>query len=251
MVFIYFYLFVLGCVLGSFYNVVGLRVPQNLSIVRPGSHCTSCKKMLGPFELVPVISYAVFWGKCKHCGSRISPIYPSIELATGILFVFAFYKLGFTWELLIALTLISLLVIIFVSDLAYMLIPDKVLIFFAVLIAAERIFVPLDPWWDMLAGAIFGFSLLFLIALISRGGMGGGDIKLYFVIGLALGFKLTLLSFFAATLLGALYGVGVIVAGKFKKGQAIPFGPFIALGTLLCFFYGERIMEWYVNSFLS
>src|SRR4051812_148795 len=123
MVFIYIYLFVLGAVLGSFFNVVGLRVPEKQSIVRPRSHCPSCKRTLDAKDLVPVLSYIFLRGKCRSCGSRISAVYPAVELATGLLFMLAFYRVGLTGELAVALTFISLLVIIFVSDIAYMIIP--------------------------------------------------------------------------------------------------------------------------------
>src|SRR3954447_17587287 len=178
--FIYSYLFILGSVLGSFYNVVGLRVPQNGSIVRPRSHCTSCGRTLTALDMVAVFSWLLLRGKCRISGAKVSVIYPVMELATGLLFMLAFYHFGFNLEVLVSFTFISLLVIIIVSDIAYMLIPDKVLIFFTPLLIVERIFIPLDPWWDPLAGAVFGFGLLFLIAIISKGGMGGGDIKLFF-----------------------------------------------------------------------
>lgn len=244
-IFIYIYLLVLGLVLGSFYNVVGLRIPEKQSLVKPRSHCPTCKRTLTTFDLIPVFSYLFLRGKCRGCGSKISPIYPIMELSTGLLFILSFYTYGLTSELFVALTLISLLVIIFVSDLAYMVIPDKILLFFIPLLIIERIFIPLDPWWDSLVGAVSGFSLIFLIAIISRGGMGGGDIKLFFVLGLALGLKLTLLAFFLATLVGAIYGVAGMVIGHFKKRQQIPFGPFIAIGALFSYFNGNSIIEWY------
>lgn len=249
MIFIYFYLFTVGAVLGSFYNVVGLRVPKQESIVRPRSHCTSCKRTLTGIDLVPVFSWLFLRGKCRTCGSKVSPIYPVIELATGLLFMLSLYVFGFTAELFVAFTLISLLIIIIVSDLAYMIIPDKVLLFFAPLLVVERVFIPMDLWWDPIIGAIFGFVLLLLIAIISKGGMGGGDIKLFFVIGLALGFKLTLVTFMLATFLGALYGVIGITFGKHKKKQPIAFGPFIAVGALLSYFYGMEIIQWYIHLF--
>lgn len=249
MIWIYLYLFVLGSILGSFYNVVGLRVPQNESIVRPRSHCASCGKTLSALDMVPVFSWLFLRGKCRNCGAKVSPIYPVIEFATGSLFMLAFQHFGFSAELLVALTFISLLIIIIVSDIAYMLIPDKVLLFFASLFVLERIFVPLDPWWDSITGAVFGFGLLFLIALVSKGGMGGGDIKLFFAIGLILGFRLTLLTLMFAAFIGAFYGILGIIIGKHKKRQPIPFGPFIAMGAILAYLYGDGIIHWYLGYF--
>lgn len=125
------FLFVYGLVLGSFFNVVGLRVPLKQSIVSPRSACPTCGHQLKPYELIPVISYLLQGGKCRGCQSRISPIYPFFELLTGILFATSPLVIGWSSELVIALTLISMFMIIIVSDIHYMLIPDKILIWFA------------------------------------------------------------------------------------------------------------------------
>jgi leader peptidase (prepilin peptidase)/N-methyltransferase len=148
------------------------------SIVTPRSACPNCGHKLTAFELIPVFSYIFLMGKCRDCKSRISPIYPIIELITGILFVLAPSQIGWSWELIVAWSLISLFMIILVSDIHYMIIPDKILLVFAGIFLFERILWPLIPWWDSLVGALVGFLLLLLIALISKGGMGGGDVKL-------------------------------------------------------------------------
>ena len=251
MIIIYIYLFLLGSILGSFYNVVGLRIPQDQSIVKPRSHCSSCGRTLTALDMVPVFSWLFLRGKCRNCGTKVSVIYPLIELATGLLFMLAFYQLGLTRELVVALTFISLLIIIIVSDLTYMIIPDKVLLFFAPIFIIQRIFIPLDPWWDFIVGAVIGFVLLLLIAMISKGGMGGGDIKLFLVIGIILGLKLTLITLMLAAFLGAIYGVIGMLMGKYKKKQEIPFGPFIAIGALLSYFYGNEIISWYLGLFYT
>jgi leader peptidase (prepilin peptidase) / N-methyltransferase len=236
-----------GTVFGSFYNVVGLRVPLNQSIVKPRSHCPNCNHTLTSIDLIPVLSYLFLRGKCRRCKAPISPLYPIIELITGILFMLAPIIIGWSLELIIAWTLISLMVIVFVSDIHYMLIPDKVLIVFTCIFLIGRWFIPLSPWWGSLAGAAVGFTLLLVIALISKGGMGGGDIKLYAVIGLALGIKLVLISFFLATFFGAVFGLIGMLVGKVKKGKPMPFGPYIALATITAYFYGEIILEWYIQ----
>ncbi|MBP2240591.1 leader peptidase (prepilin peptidase)/N-methyltransferase [Cytobacillus eiseniae] len=242
--------FIYGLIFGSFYNVVGLRVPMKESIVKPRSHCPKCNHILGPLELIPVVSYLIQGGKCRRCKAPVSPLYPVMELVTGLLFAAAPLIIGWSYELIIAWTLISLLVIIFVSDFSYMLIPDKVLLVFTGLFLVERIFLPLSPWWDSAAGAAVGFILLLFIAIISKGGMGGGDIKLFAVIGFALGVKLVLLSFFLATLFGALFGLVGMLLGKVKKGKPIPFGPYIAIGTIVAYFFGDVILQWYLYSFI-
>ncbi|MGD6895118.1 prepilin peptidase [Bacillus infantis] len=246
----YLVIFLYGLLLGSFYNVVGLRVPLKQSIVKPRSHCPYCQHTLRPYELIPVVSYLLQGGKCRRCKAPVSFLYPAVELATGLLFVLAPLLMGWTMELIIAWTLISLMIIVFVSDIKYMIIPDKVLLVFAVIFLLERIFFPLSPWWDSLLGAAAGFFLLLFIAVISKGGMGGGDIKLFAVIGLALGTKLVLLTFFFATLFGAVFGIVGMLIGKVEKGKPIPFGPYIALGSLTAYFFGQRILDWYLYSFI-
>lgn len=238
-----------GLILGSFYNVVGLRVPKGESIVNPPSHCTACNRRLTAFELIPVLSYVIQGGKCKGCGAKVSPIYCVTEIATALLFVISYLKFGFTAELAVALLFMSLLLIIVVSDLAYMLIPNKILLFFLPLLIIARIFSPLDPWWDSLLGAVIGFGILLLIAVISKGGMGGGDIKLFFLIGLVLGTVHTFLTLFLASLIGMVVGIIVLkVRGQGRK-TPIPFGPSIALGAVIAYFYGADLIDWYWQLF--
>lgn len=241
------FIFLFGLIFGSFYNVVGLRVPQKESIVHPPSHCPTCQRRLTVLDLVPVLSYVFLGGKCRSCGNKISWVYPFIELMTGVLFAFAYWQLGWGIELIVAFFFISLLVIIVVSDLAYMLIPDKVLIFFLPLLAIGRVLSPLTPWWDSLVGAVVGFGILYIIAVLSNGGMGGGDIKLFFLIGLVLGTIDTLLTLFLAAVIGMI--VGIIVLSKNKQGRKtpIPFGPSIALAAVIVYFYGDLLINWYLG----
>jgi leader peptidase (prepilin peptidase) / N-methyltransferase len=242
---LYILIFLTGLILGSFYNVVGLRVPQKESIAAPRSACPSCGHPLSPLELVPVLSYVFLKGKCRECQSRISCLYPIMELVTGILFVTAPILLGWSAELLVAWTLISLLVIIFVTDIVYMLIPNKILLFFTLLFITLHLFIPLIPWWEALAGASVGFLIPFLIAVFSKGGMGGGDIKLFSLIGLAIGVKGVLLTLMFSTLLGAVFGLAGLVAGLVKRGEPMPFGPFIAMGAMAAYFFGQEVLDWY------
>ncbi|MFC0469428.1 prepilin peptidase [Halalkalibacter kiskunsagensis] len=251
MVLIYSYLFLVGITLGSFYNVVGMRVPIGESIVRPRSHCTTCDRDLGVLDLVPVFSYVVLRGRCRGCKQRISLLYPFTELMTGLLFVASFIVFGWTWETVVSMLLVSLLAIIFVSDLRYMLIPDKVLLFFFPLLLLMRVTVaPLDPFWDAFVGSAIGFTLLLAIAIVSRGGMGGGDIKLFAVLGLVLGWQGVLLAFFFSCFYGAIIGGIGLFIGKVQRKKPIPFGPFIVLGTITSYFIGSILVEWYITTFL-
>ena len=241
-----------GLVLGSFYNVVGLRVPEGIPFTgKERSRCPACGHTLTAVELIPLLSWVMQRGRCRHCQAGISVKYPLFELTTGLLFAYSFYHFGWSIELAVALLFVSMLVIITVSDLATMLIPDKVLIVFGIPILLLRFtFAPLDPWWLSILGALIGFGILFLLAVVSRGGMGGGDIKLYFVIGLVLGPAATVLSLFLAAFIGLIFGLPARLSGKAKKGTPIPFGPFIALGALVAYFFGTELILWYTSLLL-
>ncbi|PID04126.1 MULTISPECIES: A24 family peptidase [unclassified Sporosarcina] len=241
------FFFLYGITFGSFFNVVGIRLPVKESIVSPPSRCTTCDRNLTAVDLVPVFSYVFLRGKCRGCKEKISALYPVMELITGVLFVCAFLHFGFQWEFVVALLFISMLVILTVSDLKYMLIPNKILLPFGIAIFILRFVSPLTPWWDSLLGAAVGFGLLLLIAFVSNGGMGGGDIKLFFVIGLVLGTMQTLVTLFLASLIGAI--VGMIFLKKTKQGRKtpVPFGPSIAVAALIAYFYGTQLVSWYTG----
>ncbi|WP_332238378.1 prepilin peptidase [Sporolactobacillus sp. KGMB 08714] len=241
------YILTLGLVLGSFYNVVGLRVAGGRSIISPPSHCPSCGRRLAIRDLVPVFSYLFLRGRCRTCHQKISPIYPIVEASTGLLFLFSFLRAASVADMLCGWLLASLLMIVLVTDLTEMMIPDRILFFFLILFAVFRIFFPLVPWWDALAGAASGFIVLLLIALISRDGMGGGDVKLFAVIGLLVGLKTVLLGFFLSTFIGAAIGVAGMLTGMIKRRQPIPFVPFIVLGMLAAYFFGDRLIAIYYS----
>ncbi len=243
----YMFFFILGLVMGSFFNVVGLRVPKKQSVVHPGSHCASCKRTLEPIDLIPVLSYILTNGRCRHCQNRIRRIYPITELTTGLLFAYSYYQFGWSSMLFGSLILVSLLMITFVSDLSYMLIPDKVLLFFTPLIIFYRLWLPTDPWVDAWLGSILGFLLLLFIAIISKGGMGGGDIKLFALLGMMFGVKGILLVLFLASLSGSVIGIALFLMKKVKRKQHVPFGPFIALASIITLFWGEPILRWSLN----
>ena len=238
---------IFGLVFGSFYNVVGLRVPKKESIAFPPSHCTKCDWQLTALDLVPVFSYLFLRGRCRSCGEKIHWVYPLMEFITGALFAISFWKIGFELELIIAILFMSLLVIITVSDIAYMLIPDKVLLPIGALLLVLRLFIPLDPWWDSLLGAALGFGILLLIAMLSKGGMGGGDIKLFFVIGLVLGVSGTLMTLFFASLIGSIAGIFMLRIKNQGRKTPVPFGPSIALGAVIVYFWGDALLGWYMN----
>ncbi len=241
--------FIIGTIFGSFFNVVGLRVPQKQSIVYPGSSCRACHRPLQPYELIPILSYIFLKGRCRTCGSTVSISYPLIEGITGIGFVWSYLHFQWTAELLVALVFLSLLVIITVSDLHYMIIPNVILGVFALIFVALRFAIPLYPWWDSVIGALVGFCILYVIAIASKGGMGGGDIKLYAVIGIVVGVAATILSLFIASVVGLVYGLLYLRKHEKKKGIPIPFGPAIAIGAWLSYLYSESMLSLYLTLF--
>lgn len=242
---IFFFLF--GITFGSFFNVVALRTPKKETFVNDRSYCPQCGKTLSWYELIPVLSFLLQWGKCRNCKQGISIIYPAIELFTGLLFAYSFWKIGVEWELATAILFCSLLMIILVTDLTYMLIPNRILLFFLPLFILLRFIVPLDPWWSPLIGALVPALLIALIILVSRGGMGAGDMKLFFVLGIVLGIGKVLLAFFLSALIGAVIGIALIALKIIERRQPVPFGPYIVIAALISYFHGTEIIEWYLQ----
>ncbi|KAA8997946.1 prepilin peptidase [Paenibacillus spiritus] len=239
------YLALLGLALGSFYNVVALRVPAGESLTHPPSHCTACGRRLTARDLVPVFSWLASGGRCRHCGAKVSVLYPLGELATGLLFLWSFLTFGLTGSTLTALALSSLAVLVTVADLKYMLIPNKVLLFFLPLLGLLTVLFPQEPMWSHGLGLLAGAAILF--PLVWFGGMGMGDLKLFALLGLALGWQGTLLAFLLACLLGTLIMGSLRLAGKIGRKQQVPFGPFLAVSALIAYAYGPQIIGGYLS----
>ncbi|HZG88493.1 prepilin peptidase [Paenibacillus sp.] len=237
-----------GLLIGSFLNVVAIRALNKQSIVYPPSHCVHCKHRLRAWDLIPLLSYAALRGRCRYCRTRISAAYPIGEAATAALFFWTGLRFGpFDPEWLAGALLCAVLVAVVHTDLKAMLIPDRIVFPAVALAALLRAFVHPLPLWNYALAAAVGFGVLYLLAVVSKGGMGGGDIKLYLFIGLTCGFAATLLSLFAASLFGTLYGIAARLAGRTERGRPIPFGPFIAAGAILSFFYGQAWIEAYLG----
>lgn len=231
--------YILGSVLGSFYNVVGLRLPNKESIIYPSSHCPKCKRELRSYELIPVFSYIIQKGKCRGCKEKIPPLYAIIEFVTGILFAIAYLIFGLQLELIIVLTFISLTVITFVSDYKYYIILDEVLITAAIIILITTGFISgfNGVFSSLLSGAI-AFSIMFGLKILGnmlfkKESMGDGDIKLMFVIGLIIGFEMSIVSVFVASVIAL--PIAMIFMFR-KKTNILPFGPYLCIATLIIIF---------------
>ena len=228
--------FVFGTIFGSFYNVVGSRLPAGESIVSPGSHCTKCKHQLTAIELIPIISYIIQGGKCKNCHTKLSICYPLYEFLSGLIFMFCYIKFGISTDIIVPISFLSMLLIIVISDFEYMIIPDEVLFVFGVILVLE-IFILNGPTFllECIIDALIAFGSMLLIKILGdflfgQESMGGGDIKLLFFFGLCLGWQNSLLSI----LLGSVVGFPIsLLVMKLKKTNIIPFGPFLAIGATI------------------
>lgn len=244
--------FILGTILGSFYNVVGDRLPKGESIVLPRSHCPICNHVLSPLELIPIFSYLFQKGRCKNCHKKIPLFHPIFEFASGVLFALSYLSFGLTPELIIVLTFVSMLLIIFVSDIQTMIIPDEVLLVTGILLLIEIYFI---SGFDAVITSIFDGIIAFLIMytikkmgdfLFKKESMGGGDIKLLFLFGVVLGWPLALISIFLGSCIGLPIAILTVVL---KKDHEIPFGPLLALGALVLLF--SKIDISFILSILS
>lgn len=255
------FLFILGLCVGSFVDVVADRIPREESLIHKGSYCESCKKRLVWKDLIPVLSYIVQKGKCRYCQSKLSLYYPSVEFITGTSFVVVFLALFspqspflFTpeqlFQLLFALFVVTNLMIIFFTDLKSGIIPFLVLLPLAVV----SFFVLLVTNADMLThllSASLAFGLFLGIFLLTRGrGMGFGDVVYVFFMGLLLGFPEIVVGLYIAFLTGATAAIILILLRRKKfKGDSLPFGPFLAFGTFVAFFWGNPIWQAALNFF--
>ncbi len=244
------YLFVIGSCLGSFFNVVGLRIPKTVSFVHGRSQCTYCQKNLHWNELIPIVSFLLQKGKCKGCRRSISALYPFIELSTGLLFAFSFLHFLYTPELIIALSFISLLMIVLVTDLSYMMIPNTILLYFLPVFLLLRLMFPLQSRTDSLYGGLCGLIIIGLVIILSRGAMGAGDMKLLGLLGLVLGWDKTLLTFFIAVCTGSCMAY-VLLLRRREMEAAIPFAPYLVIGAIVSYFYGESLIQLYLSLFVS
>ncbi|MNI55220.1 Type 4 prepilin-like proteins leader peptide-processing enzyme [compost metagenome] len=247
---------IFGLLVGSFLNVVAIRVPKGESVVQPPSHCSSCKHRLAWRDLVPIWSYYGLKGRCRYCKALFSPKYAYYEALTGFMYGASAWYYGLNPELLMALLFVSILIVIVQTDLKEKLIPDRVIVFGLISCGLLRLWVHPEPLWQHAVGFLVGGGVLYLLAwfseaILRKEGMGGGDIKLFAWIGLVLGFKLTLLTLFMASLLGTLFGLIQLIMGVYRRDRYIPFGPFIAVGAYVSYLWGNRLIQSYLSFFIN
>jgi leader peptidase (prepilin peptidase)/N-methyltransferase len=243
-----------GAVIGSFLNVCIYRLPREESVAWPASHCPACLRPIAVYDNIPVMSYLILQGRCRACRVPISIQYPVVEAVNALGYVLLFWRFGFTAEACAYAVLFSALVVITGTDLSHTMIPDAVTLpGIAVGLACAAAILPIGLV-DSLLGVVMGGGILWFLAWVSpyvfgKEGMGGGDIKLMAMVGAFIGWQPVLLAIMIGSFLGSLVGVGLMATGIIRREQYIPFGPFLAVGSLLALLFHQPLLDWYWSLF--
>lgn len=243
-------LFIFGSCIGSFLNVCIYRLPNSLSIVSPPSSCPGCQERIRFYDNIPILSYLILRGKCRHCHTTIALRYPLVEIMAGLFAVGVYLKFGLTLQALIMFVLIAALIVITFIDLDHRIIPDVISLPGIPIGFAASFFLPEISYKASLLGILAGGGSLLLVAWVyslitKKEGMGGGDIKLLAMIGAFVGWKGVLLTIFLSSAIGTICGLAVMIRSGKNMKLAIPFGPFLAIGCLITIFFGNELIFWY------
>jgi len=251
-------IFIVGLIIGSFLNVLICRLPDIESIIKTRSHCPNCKHKLYWYDLIPVISFVMLGRKCRYCKGKISWQYPLVELVTALLFILIYLEFGLTLSAIYLMLISCVLIVIFVYDQIRQIIPDSMVI---IGLALSLIYYCLSVYhhhyyyhyyyyyyYDfehVILGIVIPIIFLGSIVFFTKGkGIGVGDVKLAALLGLMLGYPLIIVGLFMAFIIGALFGLILIIAGKKKMKDTIAFGPFLIIGFYIAFFWGYQIINW-------
>ncbi|MEW6002101.1 MAG: prepilin peptidase [Nitrospirota bacterium] len=256
----YTVIFIFGSIVGSFLNVCIYRIPRRISILIPSSRCPSCDTPIKPFDNIPVLSYILLAGRCRACKAKISFRYPLVEILNALFYVLILWRFGFGWHTLIYFIFCSALIVITFVDLDSQIIPDVITlpgipmgIIFGGLLLVNPFMRDLPLGIESsLIGAFVGFGFYYLVAkagfwILKKEAMGGGDIKLMSMVGGFLGWKGVILTTFLGSLSGAIIGLLLILLKGKEGGSRIPFGPYLAFGSLITLFFGQEILNWYLG----
>ena len=238
--------FVFGSVMGSFYHVIASRLSKGKSIISPPSHCENCNHYLKWYELIPIISYLIQGGKCRKCKAKMPISYILMEICTGILFAVCYHVFGYSLQLIVALIFVSSLIIIIISDIEYMIILDEVLIIaiFSIIVV-DIIDIGLYETTLKVASGLGSFITMILIKKIGdimfkQESLGGGDIKLMFLVGLVIGYPMSICNIFFATFIAFPIALFLLI---FKKDNIIPFGPFLSMAGIILYIWGLNFSD--------
>jgi leader peptidase (prepilin peptidase)/N-methyltransferase len=272
------FIFLFGAAWGSFLGAATYRVPRRISLIAPRSHCTTCKHQLQPLDLIPVISFFLRRGRCAYCGERLSWRYPLVETAAGLLAVLLFWRFGLSWLFAIYIIMTYWALLLAAIDIEHQRLPDVltlpgILVGFLFNLAwylqsgvvhvtalmpvaptwqvgwmgnlidpnlwlGWDAFAPIFSPWHSVLGIVVGGGVLLLLALLARGGMGWGDVKFLAAIGAFIGPGATGVVLFLGALLGSIVGIAMILVGRVKRRQPIPFGPFLTAALILLIIFG-------------
>lgn len=246
------FIFILGIILGSFYNAVLYRIPNDISIAAGRSICPNCKTKLKPIDLVPVFSWIFLKGKCRYCSKKISIRYPLIELITGLIFYITYYFVGYNLSLITYLSFFSMLLITTIIDFEYKIISLNVLGICS-LISSIGLIATNNILFDNFLGVVIGafiYAIIFFVAkfFYKKEAFGEGDIYLMASVGLVLGFKKTIFTAFASFFVALFFIILISIFGKkFDGKDEIPFGPYICITSVLILCFGDYLINSYVN----
>lgn len=278
----YIFVFVLGSAIGSFLNVVIHRIPNDQSVVFPNSACPKCGKAIKAYDNIPIFSWLLLGGKCRYCKERISIRYPAVELFTALVFVVVYWRLGFTPILPVGLVFAATIIALVFIDAEHMILPNVITYPFFLAALLVRLTFPMflsanyftdlahAPFTQMIGYPLWVQSLLAAILGAAAGGgslwligeiwkrlrgveaMGLGDVKMMFGVGALLGWRLAILTIFIGAFVGAIAGAAIIINRRDKDFQSqIPFGIFLGAGSLISLLFGDKLIEWYLNQFMS
>ena len=240
-------IFLIGLAIGSFLNVVICRLDQEKSPVRGRSFCPQCHRQIAWYDNIPILSFLLLGGRCRHCRESISLQYPLVELATAVIFILLYWRFGPGLPFLVTAVFSCFLLVIFTYDLKHYLILDRVAVPAMIFAFLANLYLGLG-FWHLILGAIIGGGFFAVQFFVSQGKwVGDGDIRLGALMGLMLGWKYLLVALFLAYLIGAGFGLILIFLNKKKMSSAIPFGPFLAGATFITLLYGDQILNWYLN----
>ncbi len=240
-------IFIFGLFIGSFLNVCIYRIPSKESIAYPPSHCPKCNTNLKSIDLIPVISFIFTKGRCRYCKNKISIQYPIVEILNGILYLLLYLKFSLSILFIKYAILSSMLLVITFIDYKYQIIPDGINLFGIICGVIFNIIYNFKG--NLLNGAIglvIGGGIFLLIFAVTKGAMGGGDVKLMGVLGFFVGWKYILLIMVSSFIIGAIISIVLLIFKIKSRKDYIPFGPFIAMATLISIYFGEEIIHWYI-----
>jgi leader peptidase (prepilin peptidase)/N-methyltransferase len=240
-------IFLFGAIVGSFLNVCIYRIPRKESLVFPGSHCPACNAPIRFYDNIPILSWIFLFGKCRRCKNPISIQYPLVEAINAGGYLYLYSRFSLSGQMFLYALFFSSLVVITFIDLHHKIIPDVISLPGIGIGLFASLFILPPGFVDAAIGAALGWALFYSIAVISKGGMGGGDIKLIAMIGAFLGWKKMLLTIMIGAFAGSVVGIALMILYHKSRKYAVPFGPFLALGAMASLFWGTTLIDWYLH----